>query len=137
MNQEERGKMEPDIQDLQETKFNNDILSQMRERLAPGLGEITGDELGQKLINIFRESKSLRGKTIFDERVDDVYYFFCEDLRLEYEHKSSRLQGISLQELEDFFHAIIRPALERLKDLIEKRMENKGDDVKILPFSKE
>ena len=131
--------MDPVIIDLQEELFEKEVLSQIRERLSTGIGEISGDELEQKLINIFRESKSLRGKNGFDERVDDAIYFFCEDLRFEFDNKSPNLNGVSLKELDDFLNSVVRPALERLKDVIANRMEHKEkkEDGKIYLFPKE
>ena len=127
---------EVEIVDLQEKLFENLVLSKLRGCFLSGIGGITSDELEKKLIDTFRESRTIRGKTGFDERVDDVFYFFCEDLRFEYEQDKKRFEGVSRKELDDFLSFISRTALEGLKLSIEKRMKHGEETAKTVPFAK-
>lgn len=119
--------------DLQERLFEGSILSKIRLHLSSGIGEINGKELEEQLVTLFRESKTLRNKINFTERVDDVFYFFGEELRLERE-QGIRLKKVSQQELDDFLKPISKFELENLKDLIESRMKRQKEEKTTLPF---
>ena len=126
--------LNPETIDLQERLFEEKVLSQIRQHLPAEIGKISGKELEEKLVNLFRESRTLRSKTNFAERVSDVLYFFSEDLRLEYE-QGIRLKGVSQQELDNFLNPILNFGLENLKNLIESRKSHQGEKT-TLPFTK-